>query len=188
MNKNNVLLGSVLGSILGTVGAALIPEGPKGKNWSDSARKAGEKLLSDIASFGDLGSDSTKNFIAGALVGLLVGAGSTALFTPKTGKQLRKNVSNQYQNVAGKTQEIIDLISSYAAKPGVRKAVRKVRNAVGSKVRDAVNSIGATVTTTRKVTRKRAAAKSASRGRSASKRTISRSRSKTRSKSRARAR
>jgi gas vesicle protein len=177
MNKNNVLLGTVLGSLLGSVGAAFIPEEHKDKNWQNHARKMGQKIYEDVSSWGDLGSDATKNFVAGALLGLLVGAGSTALLTPKTGKQLRKNVTNQYQNVADKTQDLIDLIGEYAGRPVVKKVVRKVKDAVS-------NLSGNEITRT--VTRRRSAAKSVTRGnarKTASKsRATSRSRTKTRSR------
>lgn len=139
--KNNVLLGTVLGSILGSVSAAMIPKNKDAlgilndqKNkWTDKARKVSEKLYHDVTDWTEPKSDvATRNFIAGALVGLLVGAGSTAMLTPKSGKQLRRGISDKYHNVADKTQEVLDFINEYAgsAKPAVKKALKNAKNAV----------------------------------------------------------
>lgn len=133
MSKNNVLLGSVLGSILGSVSAALIPgekQKSKDNSWATKAMQMSENLYNELS----ITDPATKHFIAGALVGLLIGAGSTALLSPTLGKKIRKGVSNKYHDVADKTQEVIELISEYAssAKPTVKKAVRKARGAVES--------------------------------------------------------
>ena len=116
----------------------------KNNTWTNKALKMSENLYNELS----ISDPATKNFIAGALVGLLVGAGSTALFSPKLGKQIRKNVSDKYHNVADKTQEVMEYINEYAAsaKPAVKKAVRKVRGAV--------NSLSDTATKTTKKTAK----------------------------------
>lgn len=156
--KNNMILGSVLGSILGSVSAAMLPKdsdalktlNEQKNKWTEKAKKVSEKLYHDVSNWTEPKSDvATRNFIAGALVGLLIGAGSTAFLTPKSGKQLRKNVSDKYHNVADKTQEVLDFINEYAgsAKPAVKKAVRNVRGVV--------NSLSATA---KKTTRKTAKA------------------------------
>lgn len=59
--------------------------------------------------------------LAGTAVGLLLGAGSALFFTSKRGKQLRKNLSRQYQNLSDKTQEIVNEYNFNHTKPPGRK-------------------------------------------------------------------
>lgn len=47
-----------------------------------------------------------KGFVVGALVGAAVGAITALLVAPKSGKELRKDISVQARNVSDKTQEI----------------------------------------------------------------------------------
>ena len=60
-------------------------------------------------------------------MGLLLGAGSAALLTPKSGKQLRKNISDRYQDVADRTQELALAVHGY--KKPAKKMMRVLAHA-----------------------------------------------------------
>ena len=68
-----------------------------------------------------------KSFAKGTLLGLLLGAGSAALLTPKSGKQLRKNISDRYQDVADRTQELALAVNGY--KKPAKKMMRVLAHA-----------------------------------------------------------
>lgn len=53
-----------------------------------------------------------KDFLLGAIVGGVIGAVTALLLAPKTGKELRSDISEQYQNVSEKTQKIAADVSS----------------------------------------------------------------------------
>ncbi|WJH34597.1 YtxH domain-containing protein [Paenibacillus aurantius] len=50
--------------------------------------------------------ENSKTFAVGALVGGVLGAVTALLFAPKSGKELRADLADQYQNVSDKTQEL----------------------------------------------------------------------------------
>lgn len=54
----------------------------------------------------------SKNFFIGTLVGGIVGSVAALLFAPKSGKELRGDISQQVQNVTEKTAEIASTITS----------------------------------------------------------------------------
>lgn len=54
----------------------------------------------------------TRNFFIGTLVGGIVGSIAALLFAPKSGKELREDISEQVQNVSEKTAEIATTITS----------------------------------------------------------------------------
>lgn len=47
-----------------------------------------------------------KDFLIGALVGGIIGAGAALLLAPKSGKELRVDLSEGYQTATRKTQEL----------------------------------------------------------------------------------
>ncbi|WP_202078527.1 YtxH domain-containing protein [Caldalkalibacillus salinus] len=47
-----------------------------------------------------------KDFVIGALVGGIIGAGAALLLTPKSGRDLRVDISDGYQTASQKTKEI----------------------------------------------------------------------------------
>lgn len=49
---------------------------------------------------------SGKDFLIGALVGGIIGAASALLLTPKSGRELRGDISDGYQVASKKTQEL----------------------------------------------------------------------------------
>lgn len=54
---------------------------------------------------------SGKSFIAGAIIGGLIGAASALLFAPKAGKELREDITEQYHKTSAKTKEIAETVS-----------------------------------------------------------------------------
>ncbi|HSH26009.1 MAG TPA: YtxH domain-containing protein [Massilibacterium sp.] len=50
--------------------------------------------------------NDSKNFVLGALIGSVVGAAVALLFAPKSGKDLREDVSTQVDNIKEKSIEI----------------------------------------------------------------------------------
>lgn len=57
-----------------------------------------------------------KDFLLGAVVGGVIGAVSALLLAPKTGKELRTDLSDQYQNVSERTQKIANDVSEKTQK------------------------------------------------------------------------
>lgn len=52
-----------------------------------------------------------KEFLVGVAVGGFIGAISALLFAPKSGKELREDIGQQYHKVAEKTQEIAGVVN-----------------------------------------------------------------------------
>ena len=52
------------------------------------------------------GEKSGKTFLKGAMIGTVLGAATALLLAPKSGRELRKDISDQYHNVSEKTKDI----------------------------------------------------------------------------------
>lgn len=48
----------------------------------------------------------TKTFIIGAIIGGVVGAATALLFTPKSGKEIRSDLTGQVDNIKNKSNEL----------------------------------------------------------------------------------
>jgi len=55
--------------------------------------------------------ENCKSFIRGALAGSIVGSVAALLFAPKSGRELRQNITDQARNVSDKGQELAVKIS-----------------------------------------------------------------------------
>lgn len=53
-----------------------------------------------------MASQKGKDLLVGAIVGTVLGAVTALLFAPKSGRELRADIAEQYNNVSEKTQEI----------------------------------------------------------------------------------
>lgn len=51
---------------------------------------------------------TTKQFIIGATIGSLLGSISAVLLTPKTGKKMRRDICNFYEDISDKTSDVTD--------------------------------------------------------------------------------
>jgi gas vesicle protein len=56
-----------------------------------------------------------KDFIMGAVVGGLLGAMAALLLAPKSGRELRQDISNQYETISEKTQQIASAVGEKTA-------------------------------------------------------------------------
>lgn len=145
MANTNGSFSNLVGSVLTAVNAALDTKDnlvEHTKSFGNKARILGEKIYEDIANFNDPKPNTkSKNFLAGAIVGLLLGAGSAAVLTPKTGKQLRKKLSEKYKDASEKTHEIIDYLNKQASK--TERKVKAEKRAVKRKVASVKRKVNA---------------------------------------------
>jgi gas vesicle protein len=56
-----------------------------------------------------------KDFIMGAVVGGLLGAMAALLLAPKSGRELRQDISTQYDSISEKTQQIASTVGERTA-------------------------------------------------------------------------
>jgi gas vesicle protein len=56
-----------------------------------------------------------KDFLMGAVVGGLLGAMAALLLAPKSGRELREDISNQYESISEKTQQIASTVGEKTA-------------------------------------------------------------------------
>jgi gas vesicle protein len=84
---------------------------------------------------------SSKNFIAGAVIGGVVGAAAALLLAPKAGKEIRSNLNNQVNSMFEKTTQLSDEIlekkSGFAAATKEKTAL--ISRAVVQQSKDLVN-------------------------------------------------
>jgi|694.fasta_scaffold10416_10 gas vesicle protein len=116
-NIKGLVFGTVIGTMLGSLSAALMPnkEGllANKKRFADKAKSFSDNFYNGLKSLSEGRRENhTANFVKGALSGMLLGAGMAAFLTPKTGKQLRNNLSRGYQDLADKTQEVLHAINT----------------------------------------------------------------------------
>lgn len=105
-------------------------------DWADKARNIRENVFEDMRDLTESRRVRTrKTFARGAALGLLVGAGVAALLTPKSGKQLRNQISNRYQGVAEKTTDILH----YFNQNGHRRPEKKLAKVISKKRRAAAH-------------------------------------------------
>lgn len=117
-NVKNVVAGALIGTLLGSVSAILIPKQRKilaqlnRPGWAKKARDIGGRVYDEVRHWSEHEKEVDASvFVKGALLGLLLGAGTALLLTPKTGKQLRNNLAQGYQDFADKTQELMEYVN-----------------------------------------------------------------------------
>ena len=126
-NAKNVINGAILGSLLGTIGSILVSNQKlNGKHWAEEIKNFGERVFNNHDSeCCDHQENST--FVKGTLLGLLIGAGSALLLTPKTGTELREELVQGYQDMADKTQEILKYVNQRNIAPKRRYLKRALK-------------------------------------------------------------
>ena len=147
-----VVLGAVMGALLGSVGAAMAPKGKKmladvkghQKEWAEKAKNISENVYNEMKNhWGHEESEvDLSKFVTGAVVGMLVGASSALLLTPKTGKQMRSKISEHYQTATDKAQDILEAINK-------SPKVKQVKKAIGDEIAHVKQSSLAVVKKTR---------------------------------------
>jgi gas vesicle protein len=73
-----------------------------------------------------------KDLLTGAVVGGLLGAVTALLFAPKSGKELRSDIANQYHQVSEKTQKVAGQITEKS---------KEVASGVGQKTQEIVRAV-----------------------------------------------
>lgn len=119
------VVGAALGSMLGSLASLLTPEHAE-KGLLSKAKSIGSNLFEDIFHATGENGVTVPDFVKGALVGLLLGAGSAALLTPSTGKDVRKNISKGYRNISEKTQDVLHYINKKANGLALRRKANKI--------------------------------------------------------------
>src|SRR5947209_3483186 len=110
-----ILLGALLGTVAGSMYAAYSKNNLPG--WTEKMRDIGENVFTNVKAFTEPAPNNSANlFTSGAVLGLFLGAASGLLLAPKTGKQLRKDLTRKYQNFAGKTQGIVKILYNHQMK------------------------------------------------------------------------
>lgn len=140
MHKTNgLMLGVLAGTLIASTCALMGKRQPlikkfsnRTQEWIDKAKNIKENLYDDLYELAESKrSLRRKNFVGGALLGLLLGAGSAALLTPKNGKQLRRELTNRYLDVSDKTHDFINYINHN----GYKRPLRKLSRALAAKRR-----------------------------------------------------
>lgn len=89
-----------------------------------------------------MGKVNGKDFLLGAVVGGVVGAATALLLAPKSGKELRTDISDQYRTVSEKTQKIAGEIGQRTQ--SAAKQVGSYSSSVMNKVKGSKAEIAAT--------------------------------------------
>lgn len=132
MNKmNGVILGVLTGSLIASAYALFGNQRIVNKlrnqsyEWASRAKNAKENVFENVLGLTESRkSRNRKNFVGGAVLGLLIGVGTAALLTPKSGKQLRKNLTQTYEDMADKTNEVLNFISHNEYRRPLKKLSR----------------------------------------------------------------
>lgn len=80
-----------------------------------------------------------KDFLLGAVVGGLLGAATALLLAPKSGRELRSDISDQYHTISEKTQKIASDVSEKTQKLA-GEVTEKSQEIVG-KAKEVVNTV-----------------------------------------------
>lgn len=111
-----ILAGALIGTILGVAGRLFLSNQKKVLNqvqskandWVEKTKEMGSKVYGRIGLATEPKQETTLRDIAlGVFAGLAVGVGTALFLTPKSGKQLRKDALQKYNDMAEKTQQIM---------------------------------------------------------------------------------
>lgn len=97
-------------------------------NYSDSFYHEGQEK-----------EDSGGGFIAGALIGALIGAGAALLLAPKTGKEMRNDVSSQAGTIKEKGIELTNVAKDKTS--NITGTVKEKTGDITKKVQDQTNKV-----------------------------------------------
>ncbi|WP_248924805.1 YtxH domain-containing protein [Paenibacillus hamazuiensis] len=81
-----------------------------------------------------------KDLLIGAVVGGVLGAVTALLFAPKSGRELRADIAEQYHNVSEKTQEIAGQIAEKSKE--IAKTVSEQSTEIVGKTKEAALQLG----------------------------------------------
>jgi gas vesicle protein len=102
--------GAFLGTLLGSLALKLYPQRRKFINslidQTSEAKEYANQMLRQ-AGLSESKNYNKAGYIAGGVIGLLVGTGIALALAPKTGKQLRNQFNRAYQELLGNTENVI---------------------------------------------------------------------------------
>lgn len=147
--KNSKILigGALIGTLLGALNSILKPKrkymlsqmANQTKGWTDKVRNMSQNVLNEVDHWRTPPQGRGKFFASGTLFGMLVGVGAALLLTPRSGKQLRTELTKKYYTLADKTQEILNFMNhehlNGIKKRPVIKSSRQLIKTAKSKIR-----------------------------------------------------
>lgn len=126
-NSKKVIIGAAVGTVLGALAAInkrqdiLQNLKNQAENFSDRTKERAMRFLEDSLDGAPFQRRSNqKNFLSGSLLGLLAGISSALMFAPKSGKNLRNQISRAYNDLFDKTHEIVNIINKNGMMPEKR--------------------------------------------------------------------
>lgn len=131
-NMNGIVMGALLGTMLGSA-AFLFPKRQmlvnkmraKSKEIAEKTKELGDSFYEELKHFGNSPKKSvaSEDIVKGTLLGFLLGAGSALLLTPRSGKQLRKDLTETYQEMAHRTRGVMRFINRH---PTLKKKILSI--------------------------------------------------------------
>ena len=151
-STKKIIAGAALGTLLGSLAVVLFPRRYEimeqirnhSEDFSDlpgKAREFGETLLNTGKHLNFRRVEYRDNYLKGGLIGLIVGIGATLLAAPSSGKNMRKQLSNAYNDLAERSEEVIHQFKNNAHSPFSRashSSPASHRNGVGVKKKPAL--------------------------------------------------
>jgi gas vesicle protein len=125
--------GAAIGTFLGSLAVIFYPKRreiikavmDQTEDLRETAKNYAHTLLNNRKGFGYRKMQNNTSQIAGGLLGLAVGVGTAMLLTPKTGRQLRSQISKAYNQAFGKTQEVVRIFKNNSHPFQIKNAHRK---------------------------------------------------------------
>lgn len=125
-NYNNILVGGAIGTLLGSLVAVVMANRheiadtvrSQGGDWIDRAKDTADTWMKRRHWSNAADSELRNDFWKGSMMGLIVGVGAALLMAPKSGQQLRGQLTKKYQHIAddiaAKTEDIMHYVNSFA--------------------------------------------------------------------------
>lgn len=133
-NLKGIAAGAALGTLLGSLAIAFYP---KRKEILEALNNQTMDLSERAREYADMWmnrnqtENNTNGHLTSGLVGLLVGAGIALAVAPKTGKQFRTQFIRAYNELFGKTQNMVEFF---------RNNSHPIRHAMKTKKRTTANA------------------------------------------------
>jgi hypothetical protein len=132
-SAKKIIAGAALGTLLGSLIVALYPKRneifdvirEQSTDYADKAKQYADLILNGKQA---IARNTNNSFLKGGILGALLGAGAALLLAPKTGRQLRNQVSQAYNEISDKTEHVVDLFKNNSHNPfGARSTIKKKR-------------------------------------------------------------
>ncbi len=138
--KKSMMLASFLGTTAAALSAIMSPKRQeiiddmmkRSNTIAEKAKIVTDNVYEGLKTLTIPKSNRNNIFMTGAVLGALIGAGSTFLLSPRTGKQVRNSIAKRYQDMALMAQETMDAINNgeLVPKHSARKAVSHAKKTV----------------------------------------------------------